>query len=259
MFGAIWTAGRYGNALSFDGVDDRVEYGAWSVAGTALTLTAWIRLYPEGEDNDARILSKATGMGEPDHWWMLSTTLSGSDRRLRARLKAGGSTVTLIASSHNLPLDTWTHVAATYDGATLRLCVNGNEAGSVAKTGHLAESASAPIWIGANPPDAYAPLRGLVDDVRVYNVAMDAAGVAAIMNDAPPQPRPGFLDFVPAGRAGWTVIASGAIGHFLYLQRATNLLAPQWQRVATQALTSSPAVLVDTALLDRAFYRLLLD
>ncbi|MBI4324638.1 MAG: LamG domain-containing protein, partial [Chloroflexi bacterium] len=122
--GAVWTAGQRDNALRCDGVDDRVQCGTWDVAGTGMTLCAWVKLDPAFVDNDARILSKAIGSQEQDHWWMLSTSSSGGERRLRVRLKAGGSTTSLIAGSGNLDLNNWHHVAASYDGAALTLFVN---------------------------------------------------------------------------------------------------------------------------------------
>ena len=89
----------------------------------------------------------------------------------------------MIASRGNLAPDVWTHVAASYDGAHLRLFVDGAEAGSVPKTGRLDTNASAAVWIGANPPDGYAAFRGLIDDVRIYRSALTADGIAAVMKD----------------------------------------------------------------------------
>src|SRR5688572_30070756 len=42
--GATWTAGRFGNALRFDGADDWVTGGAPTAAnvGTAVTIEAWV-------------------------------------------------------------------------------------------------------------------------------------------------------------------------------------------------------------------------
>ena len=113
---------------------------------------------------------------------MLSTTTSGGERRLRARLKAGGSTATLVADRGRVALDTWHHVAATYDGAALALFLDGEQVGSTPKTGAIDANAAAAVWIGANPPTAYAPFRGLIDDVRILDTALDAAGVKALMS-----------------------------------------------------------------------------
>ena len=185
LAGATWTAGRRDGALAFDGTNDRVECGTWDVAGSAITLAAWIKPAAGFVDNDARIISKAVGNQEQDHWWMLSTSSVDGERRLRVRLKAGGSTTTLIARSGRLALDTWTHVAATYDGASLRLFVNGIETGSVPKTGTLDTGTSAAVWVGANPLTGYAPFRGLIDDVRIYNAALATGDITAIMDDRP--------------------------------------------------------------------------
>ena len=86
-----------GGTLDFDGVTDVVQVGGLDVAGAAMTLTAWIR--PDDFDvADGRILSKASGVGEQDHHWMLSTIGVGSERRLRFRLRTEGTTKTLVAS-----------------------------------------------------------------------------------------------------------------------------------------------------------------
>ena len=71
-----------------------------------------------------------------------------------------------------MPLDTWAHVAATYDGATLRLYVDGTLVASVAATGAIATSTGA-LRIGGNTLwGEY--FQGLIDEVRVYNRALTA-------------------------------------------------------------------------------------
>lgn len=260
VVGAVWDAGRHDNSLRFDGADDRVECGSWSVTGTALTLCAWIKLDAAFVDNDARILSKATGPGEQDHWWMLSTTTVGQDRRLRFRLKTGGTTTTLIASSGHLPLSTWIHAAATYDGASLRLFADGIESGSAAVQGNLDTTESAPVWIGANPPGAYAPFQGWIDDVRLYNTALEADDIQAIMDQSPSRHAPRFLDHQPTPGGGFQLHAAGEPGHFLYLEQATNLMQAQWEDVAFQALTSgNTAVFGATNTVPQWFHRLRLE
>ena len=183
--GATRVAGTKNRALDFDGSDDQVDAGTWEVTGTSLTLCAWVRIESPYADNDARILSKATGSAEQDHVWMLSLTTSGADIRPRFRLKTAGTTTTLIPSSGTLALDIWVHLAAVYDGAAMRLFINGAQAASQAKSGDLTAS-TASIFLGANPPSIYAPFAGTLDDVRIYNTALDGTSLQAVMNEAPP-------------------------------------------------------------------------
>lgn len=64
----------------------------------------------------------------------------------------------------------WCHVAATYDGATMRVYLNGREAGSGKQAATAIRVNSEPLrfgWLGS-----YGHFNGLVRDVRVYNRAM---------------------------------------------------------------------------------------
>jgi hypothetical protein len=164
-----------GSSLDFDGVDDFVDAGAFDVTGTELTLAAWIRpeAFTHCGSRDCRILSKATGTAENDHWFMLSTIAVGVETRLRFRLKTGGTTTTLIASSGALTLGQWRHVAAVYDGSTMTLLLDGTPVGSTAKTGALSGDPSVPVWIGRNPgAPGTQPWAGRIDDARIYARAL---------------------------------------------------------------------------------------
>jgi hypothetical protein len=175
---AFLATGRQGGAVELDGVNDRLEAGSWSISGSAITLAAWFRADDFGV-SDARLIGKATGIQEADHWWMLSTIDSGGPR-LRARLKTGSSTVTLIASSGLLTAGVWTHAALVYDGSALRLYQDGEEVGSLARTGALAVNDSVPVWLGDNPPSTSKPFDGALDDVRIYARALSPAEVAVL-------------------------------------------------------------------------------
>ena len=72
----------------------------------------------------------------------------------------------------------WTHLATTYDGSTLTLYVNGVPVSSSPVTGTITPS-SDPLWIGGNPMWGGVP--GLIDDVRVYDRALDQTHVRADM------------------------------------------------------------------------------
>jgi hypothetical protein len=78
------------------------------------------------------------------------------------------------------PMNAWTHLAVTYDGATLRLYSNGTQVAQVAQTGSILTSTGV-LRIGGNAIwNEW--FKGLIDEVRVYNRALSAAEVQADMN-----------------------------------------------------------------------------
>jgi hypothetical protein len=79
-----------------------------------------------------------------------------------------------------VPLNAWTHLATTYDGATLRLFVNGAQVSSRALPGQILVS-SGPLRIGGNAvwPEWF---QGLIDELRVYNRALSVQEIGTDMN-----------------------------------------------------------------------------
>ena len=172
-----------GKVATLDATRGHVDAGPMDVPGTAVTLAARFKADAfTGSGKDGRIVSKAVGTAEQDHYWMLSTWREGGAVRLRFRLKAGGKTATLVAdAAGDVRTGTWTHAAAVYDGQTMRLYKDGKEVGRRAKTGPIAVDPSVAAWIGDNPPEAGSrPFVGAVDDVRIYRRALSRPEIAAL-------------------------------------------------------------------------------
>ena len=115
---------------------------------------------------------------ETDAYFLNASNSNGPLRR-RAAAPLGGNTQFLSGTTAN-PVNTWTHVALTYDGATLRLYINGTQVASRAATGAI-QTTNSPLWIGGNSPYGEY-FQGLIDEARVYNRALTQAEIQADMN-----------------------------------------------------------------------------
>ncbi len=179
--------GQAGGAYVFDGAD-HVDLGGLDIPGDTLTLAAWFNAEQFTGSMDNRIISKAASRNSGDHYWMLSTIEESGEVRLRFRVKTGGATSTLIASSGVVPTGAWVHAVGTYDGSTMRLYFNAQEVGSMGKTGDITANASVPVWIGDNPMTGARGFVGRIDEVKIYKAALSSADVTALYEGAAPPP-----------------------------------------------------------------------
>jgi hypothetical protein len=169
-------------AVDFDGVDDFIDLGTVDVRGTGLTLAAWFFADSfTGSYNDGRLISKATGIQDDEHVFMLSTIRARSAVRLRGRVRVGGQTTSLIASTGNIREGEWNHAALTYDGSALRLYLNGEDVGNVRLSGTVDVDPSVPVAVGGQPAGAGSKFfDGLIDDVRIYEQGLSSAEIVQV-------------------------------------------------------------------------------
>jgi beta-galactosidase len=73
----------------------------------------------------------------------------------------------------------WHHVAGMYDGAEMRLYVDGKLDTAKPASGRILTNES-PVFIGANAEKPGRCFNGLIADVRVYNYALNADEIAAV-------------------------------------------------------------------------------
>src|SRR5207302_214220 len=146
--GATWTtAGKYGGALSFNGTNSLVTIAdstSLHLTG-ALTLEAWV--YPTLINGWECVVLKEAGT---DLAYALYGDNNGNDtggpHRPTVSIRQGSNTYGATGSAQ-LPLNQWTHIAATYDGSALSFYVNGTLTGTVAHTGAI-NSSTNPLRIG---------------------------------------------------------------------------------------------------------------
>jgi len=176
LSGATWTtAGKYGGALVFNGTGARVNVpNSTSLQlTTGMTLEAWVN--PATVSSAWRdVIYKGS-----DNYYLEGT--SDNAGRAAGGGTFGGSSGNAFAASA-LPANTWSHLALTYYGATLRLYVNGVLAGSQAKAGAIATSTNQ-LQIGGDSLFSQ-NFNGLIDEVRIYNVPLSVAAIQSDMASA---------------------------------------------------------------------------
>jgi hypothetical protein len=154
-----------GNALRLDGTGDFVTIsssGQNNITGTAITLEAWI--YPTSWKTnyyDGSIVVKEGHFAG----YILSCGNSG---QLSFNIPDGGNHNTLNSSTGVLSLNKWQHVAATYDGTTMRLFVNGVQVGTRGSSSAIVTTANS-LMIGASAHAANREFAGRIDEVRIWN------------------------------------------------------------------------------------------
>ena len=102
--------------------------------------------------------------------------------RTKTNRPAGYAGATRVDGRAKLPIGAWRHVAVTYDGAALRLYVNGTLAATKRRTGRLTAS-KGPLRIGGSSIGKRW-FAGRIDDVRVYARALTGAEIKRDRNTA---------------------------------------------------------------------------
>jgi chitodextrinase len=240
--GATWTAGKFGNALSFNGSTSRVtvaDSASLHLSG-AMTLEAWVK--PNVTTNSWRdVIYKGN-----DNYYLMAATTSSS--RPAGGGTFGGANGNVFGAAA-LPVGSWAHIAVTYDGSALRFFLNGSQAGSTVKTGAISSSTN-PLSIGSDSIFGQY-FNGAIDEARVYSTALTAAQITTDMGtavggggsaDTQPPSAPGTLTASAASSSqvnlSWGA-ASDNVGVTSYLvERCQGSGCSDFAQVGTSASTS---------------------
>jgi hypothetical protein len=167
-----WTStGKYGGALSFNGTNAWVTIPDSNTLDltTGMTLEAWVNPTTLGTSWRTVMLKETTGNMTYSLYANRNTQVPNTQVNIGGEQNVNGSA--------QLPLNTWTHLAASYDGANLKLYTNGLQTGTIPLAGAIATSTGA-LRIGGNNiwPEWFS---GQIDEVRVYNKALTQAEIQA--------------------------------------------------------------------------------
>ena len=167
--GPKWVDGKFGKALSFDGVDDYVAVpNSPSLNITeSITIAAWGKY----NDVDARqyVVSKGAAYLIEENSTKFLCDMFGCSKWLNS----GWATTVL---SKNV----WYHVAATYNGSLISIYVNGViESSNAAKCSSLGTTGNI-LAIGSDVDGSSFDTDGTIDEVVIFNTALSEDDIKLI-------------------------------------------------------------------------------
>jgi hypothetical protein len=173
--GATSTAnGKSGRGLSFDGDHDQVTIADNDLLDltNGMTLEAWVD--PSTTSGWRTVMAKEQSNGLTYGLYSSSDTSKPSaDVFTTSELDTRGSI---------LPLNRWSHLAATYNGSTLTIFVNGVAVSTRSVPGPLKTSTGVLRLGGTSVWGEW--FKGKMDDVRIYDKALTATQIKSDMKVA---------------------------------------------------------------------------
>ncbi len=206
-----------GAGIHVDGTTDtRIQIGTWNPAeGTGqLSLACWIRWAGGGGTYQGLVGKRNTWPDTTMFQFQVRPENGGT-----FRLETGTYAIVSPNNTLNPLVQTWAHVAATFDGTTARLYLNGKQVASGAFAFNMAGTGSI-MGIGcvAGGGAGYSGngevFLGDMDDVGIFNRALSAEEIALVMagygGDAASNPRPkdGATDVPQDVVLGWDPLAT---------------------------------------------------
>jgi len=221
--GPEWTnESKFGGALEFDGAGSYIEFATGESMKTPhFTIMAWF---------NTRKLNGYGHIFQTGNDW---NDMAGyvfrvhQDGMAQGGLAFGPGNTTTFVTGPALEDNTWYHMALTYDGTTAILYLDGANVASGDGQGEIMYD-DQPVRIGVHSNDTGSPFDGFIDEVALFNVALEAEDIEAIMNgglvgivpDQPfasrPNPEDGSLILDTWVNLSWSP-GDFAVSHDVYL------------------------------------------
>lgn len=153
-----------GRAGEFNGLNTEVDFGAVIDLGGNDKLDIITNMkYKASQDNP--IIHKASGY---------ELKITAADK-VKFTITIGASDISL-TSTASITIDTYTTIAAVYDGANMYIYIDGTLDSSQAQTGNL-DSSSNTLYMGT---DTSAYLSGNIDSLEIHNTGLTSDQITAL-------------------------------------------------------------------------------
>ena len=169
-----WPANPTNYAMSMDGTNQYIRTGSVNLDSAGVTLESYVKVtaFKTAAPYTTDIIS-IDSAGNTAQLQIGNATVAN---KAQFSLNING-TVQTLTSATTLTAGTWYHIAGTYDGAYMRIYINGVAHDSIAATGYAL--ASGPLYVGVDSSTSLASfLNGQVDEVRAWRIARTAAEIS---------------------------------------------------------------------------------
>jgi hypothetical protein len=160
----------------FDGVDDdvTVPHHANQNLGAGFTVDAWVNTNAYGHGWPIAQKRSAGNVGG----FTLETTHApfGNNFGLQFVIWIAGAAKTVTTPANVMTNFVWHHVAATYDGAFMKIYVDAVEQASLSAPGSI-DASTAPLVMGRNVVNTAFAMNGCIDEVHLFNRALTQAEI----------------------------------------------------------------------------------
>jgi hypothetical protein len=188
VYGASWTTGKVGGALSFSGFNNYVSAAddpELNITGD-ITIAAWVNFNVAGDGYDGSekaIVTKTLWNGAFDNPYDFRTSISTQGSLAMVRANETMHEVTY--SEALIPLHSWHHVAVRVENMVTDFYVDGmltskSVGGPLLTSPPTGNDLS--LLIGARDDGLF--FNGMIDDVRLYNRALSATEIRNIPEPA---------------------------------------------------------------------------
>jgi len=170
------TSGKTNSSIDFDGTDDyAVSPNSAIMAGNSLTYKnlSWGGWFNPGTSPTSDTLITK------NNEFRLTTNSSGNPQ---CQIYSGGAWQTAVTASSALSTNSWSHIMCTYDGANIRLYINGILAASGSQTASITSTNTTALSIGRDPAGS-GYFDGKVDEVKVFNYNLTIQQIRNLFNE----------------------------------------------------------------------------
>ena len=194
--GATYGPGFVGQAFSLDGSNDFVSVAddpAWTLGTNAFTVSLFVKFDAVRSGSSGQLpnvfIGHDNGGGATNKWIFYATA-----NALYFHANGNGSVFLSPGANFSPVVDEWTHVAITRSGNVFTFYANGGPLGTANSSVNI-PNPTVPLTFGQAEGLGY--LNGSLDDVRIYDEALDSDAITALANI--PEPTTGMAIVLAIG------------------------------------------------------------